>query len=151
MFFRQIMEAFLVRTEPDSSMVNPAHIHMTSAPQTRNAKGVEDELRLLVNPLSLGDVRPRQKEPNRRKRHPHRHRYASAIRKYVHWLLLRSLVRQAARHLLMPLILHPPSGTLLAEVVGPSPANRYNQTEWLGELMPRESSLRLTPEMGRPR
>ena len=38
MFFRQIMEAFLVRTEPDSSMVNPAHIHMTSAPQTRNAK-----------------------------------------------------------------------------------------------------------------
>ena len=32
------MEAFLVRTEPDSSMVNPAHIHITSAPQTRNEK-----------------------------------------------------------------------------------------------------------------
>ena len=31
-------DAFLVRTEPDSSMVNPAHIHMISAPHTRNAK-----------------------------------------------------------------------------------------------------------------
>ena len=38
MFFMQIMEAFLVRTEPASSMVNPAHIHITSAPQTRKAK-----------------------------------------------------------------------------------------------------------------
>ena len=38
MFFMQIIEAFLVRTEPASSMVNPAAIHMTSAPQTRNAK-----------------------------------------------------------------------------------------------------------------
>ena len=38
MFFRQIMEAFLVRTEPASSMVNPAHIHITSAPQIRKAK-----------------------------------------------------------------------------------------------------------------
>ena len=36
MFFRQIIAAFLVRTEPDSSMVKPAHIHMTSAPQMRN-------------------------------------------------------------------------------------------------------------------
>ncbi len=36
MFFRQIIDAFLVRTEPDSSMVNPVHIHITSAPQTRN-------------------------------------------------------------------------------------------------------------------
>ena len=38
MFFMQIIEAFLVRTEPDSSMVNPAHIHITNAPQTRNEK-----------------------------------------------------------------------------------------------------------------
>ena len=38
MFFIQIIEAFLVRTEPDSSMVNPAHIHITSAPQIRNEK-----------------------------------------------------------------------------------------------------------------
>ena len=38
MFFMQIIEVFLVRTEPDSSMVNPAHIHITSAPQTRNEK-----------------------------------------------------------------------------------------------------------------
>ena len=37
-FLRQIMDAFLVRTEPDSSMVKPAHIHMTSAPQTKNEK-----------------------------------------------------------------------------------------------------------------
>ena len=37
MFLRQIMDAFLVRTEPDSSMVKPAHIHMTSAPQMRKA------------------------------------------------------------------------------------------------------------------
>ena len=37
MFFRQIIDAFLVRTEPDSSIVNPAHIHMMSAPQMRNA------------------------------------------------------------------------------------------------------------------
>ena len=28
MFLRQITEAFLVRTEPDSSMVKPAHIHI---------------------------------------------------------------------------------------------------------------------------
>ena len=35
MFFRQIMEAFFDRTDPDSSMVKPAHIHMTSAPHTR--------------------------------------------------------------------------------------------------------------------
>ena len=38
MFLRQITEAFLVRTEPDSSMVKPAHIHITKAPQTRNEK-----------------------------------------------------------------------------------------------------------------
>ena len=38
MFFRQIIEAFLVRTDPDSSMVKPAHIHITNAPQTRNEK-----------------------------------------------------------------------------------------------------------------
>ena len=38
MFLRQIIEAFFVRTEPDSSMVNPAHIHITSAPQMRKAK-----------------------------------------------------------------------------------------------------------------
>ena len=37
MFFMQIIEAFLVRTDPASSIVNPAHIHITSAPQTRNA------------------------------------------------------------------------------------------------------------------
>ena len=35
-FFRQITEAFFVRTEPDSNMVKPAAIHMTSAPQSRN-------------------------------------------------------------------------------------------------------------------
>ena len=38
MFFRQIIEAFLVRTEPASSMANPAAIHITSTPQMRNAK-----------------------------------------------------------------------------------------------------------------
>ena len=38
MFFKQIMAAFLVRTEPDSSMVNPAHIHMTNAPHTMKEK-----------------------------------------------------------------------------------------------------------------
>ena len=38
MFLRQIMAAFLVRTDPDSSMVKPAHIHITSAPQIRKAK-----------------------------------------------------------------------------------------------------------------
>ena len=38
MFLRHIMEAFFVRTAPDSNMVNPAHIHMMSAPQTRNMK-----------------------------------------------------------------------------------------------------------------
>ena len=37
MFFRQMTEAFLVRTEPASSMVKPAAIHITSAPQSRNA------------------------------------------------------------------------------------------------------------------
>ena len=38
MFFMQITEAFLVRTEPASSMVKPAHIHITNAPQIRNEK-----------------------------------------------------------------------------------------------------------------
>ena len=38
MFFRQMTEAFLVRTDPASSIVNPAAIHMTSAPHTRNEK-----------------------------------------------------------------------------------------------------------------
>ena len=38
MFFRQITEAFLVRTDPDSSMVKPAAIHITSPPQRRNEK-----------------------------------------------------------------------------------------------------------------
>ena len=33
----EMTEAFFVRTDPASSIVNPAHIHMTSAPQTRNA------------------------------------------------------------------------------------------------------------------
>ena len=37
-FFMQITDAFLVRTEPASSMVKPAHIHITSAPHTRNEK-----------------------------------------------------------------------------------------------------------------
>jgi hypothetical protein len=32
------MEAFLVRTAPDSSIVKPAHIHITNAPQIKNAK-----------------------------------------------------------------------------------------------------------------
>ena len=38
MFLRQMTDAFLVRTEPDSSMVNPAHIHITSAPQRMKEK-----------------------------------------------------------------------------------------------------------------
>ena len=38
MFFRQIIEVFFERTEPDSSMVKPAAIHITSTPQRRNAK-----------------------------------------------------------------------------------------------------------------
>ena len=38
MFFRQMAETFLVRTEPASNIVKPAHIHMTSAPQKRNEK-----------------------------------------------------------------------------------------------------------------
>ena len=36
MFLRQMTEAFLVRTEPDSSIVKPAAIHITSAPHRRN-------------------------------------------------------------------------------------------------------------------
>ena len=38
MFLRQMTDAFLVRTEPDSSIVNPAAIHITSPPQSRNEK-----------------------------------------------------------------------------------------------------------------
>ena len=38
MFLRQITEAFFVRTEPDSSIVKPAHIHMMSAPQISKKK-----------------------------------------------------------------------------------------------------------------
>ena len=60
MFFRQIMDAFLVRTEPDSSMVKPAHIHITKAPHTKERERVEDENRLLVNPRRIGDGRAGQ-------------------------------------------------------------------------------------------
>ena len=38
MFFRQIIEVFLVRTEPASSMAKPAAIHITSTPKIKNAK-----------------------------------------------------------------------------------------------------------------
>ena len=38
MVLRQITEAFLVQTEPASSMANPAHIHMTIAPHMRKEK-----------------------------------------------------------------------------------------------------------------
>ena len=38
MFLRQMTDAFLVRTDPASSIVNPAHIHMTSPPQMRKEK-----------------------------------------------------------------------------------------------------------------
>ncbi len=46
MFFMQIMDALLDRTDPASSIVNPAHIHITSTPQTRN------EYVLRTNPRS---------------------------------------------------------------------------------------------------
>ena len=35
MFFRQMTDAFFVRTDPASSMVNPAAIHITKPPQRR--------------------------------------------------------------------------------------------------------------------
>ena len=35
-FLRQIIDEFLVRTVPASSIVNPAPIHITSTPHTRN-------------------------------------------------------------------------------------------------------------------
>ena len=38
MFFMQIIDAFLVLTDPASSIVNPAHIHITNAPHSRNEK-----------------------------------------------------------------------------------------------------------------
>ena len=38
MFFRQMTDVFLVRTDPASSIVKPAHIHMTSPPQMRKEK-----------------------------------------------------------------------------------------------------------------
>ena len=38
MFFRQMTEAFFVRTEPTSIIVKPAPIHITRAPHTRNPK-----------------------------------------------------------------------------------------------------------------
>ena len=41
MFFMQIIDAFLVRADPDSSIVNPAHAHITTTPQIRN----ENELK----------------------------------------------------------------------------------------------------------
>ena len=65
-FFRQIMDAFLVRTDPDSSMVNPAHIHMTSAPQTRNEKVLRTKRRLRVHSRRVRDGRTGQQndEPN---------------------------------------------------------------------------------------
>ena len=38
MFLRQMTDEFLVRTDPASSMVKPAHIHITNAPQIRKEK-----------------------------------------------------------------------------------------------------------------
>ena len=35
MFLRQMTDAFFVRTDPDSSMVNPAAIHITKLPHIR--------------------------------------------------------------------------------------------------------------------
>ena len=49
MFLRQMTEAFLVRTEPDSNMVKPAHIHMTSAPPEEEREGVQNELGFRVD------------------------------------------------------------------------------------------------------
>ena len=52
MFFRQMTDAFLVRTDPDSSMVKPAHIHITSAPQIKKRKRVENKTQF-SSPLSV--------------------------------------------------------------------------------------------------
>ena len=60
MFFRQMTAAFFVRTDPDSSMVKPAAIHMTSPPQMRK------ENVLKMNRISSPTMFPRPFLPRRR-------------------------------------------------------------------------------------
>ena len=62
MFFRQIMEAFLVRTDPDSSIVNPAHIHITSAPKIRNEKVLKTNRASSSTPLAAWTTDGRAKK-----------------------------------------------------------------------------------------
>ena len=81
MFFRQIMEAFLVRTEPASSMVKPAHIHITSAPQIRERKRIQYELRLSVDAGRVRSVRPGDERQRRQdQRRCNRYETVSRIR-----------------------------------------------------------------------
>ena len=67
MFFRQMTDAFLVRTDPASSIVKPAHIHMTSPPQMRKEK----LLRMNRTSPSTAVLRP-SKNPSRLCRILHR-------------------------------------------------------------------------------
>ena len=78
MFFRQMTDAFLVRTDPASSIVKPAHIHITSAPQKRKenvfrtnwvspsiaactAEGVNPREAAIAT--ATGDAAPRSRQP----------------------------------------------------------------------------------------
>ena len=65
MFFMQIMAAFLVRTDPASSMVKPAHIHITRAPQTRKEKVLKTKGGLLLDAHGVGGARAEQEEDDR--------------------------------------------------------------------------------------
>ena len=56
------MDTFLVRTEPDSSMVKPAHIHITRHPQMRNEKVFRTNCNSLSTAASTAVAN--QKNPN---------------------------------------------------------------------------------------
>ena len=65
MFFMQIMEAFLVRTEPASSIVNPAaHPHHQRSPDEER-EGVEDERGFRSDVGGVRDRRLGNEEPQR--------------------------------------------------------------------------------------
>jgi len=51
-------ETFLVRTQPDSSMVNPAHIHITRMPQTRNPNVLNTKTVSSVTAAPAGQAGP---------------------------------------------------------------------------------------------
>ena len=72
-----------MRTEPASSMVNPAHIHITSAPQTRNENVLKTKRALLLDPRRVRHGGTSQEEDDRRNARRGQHGGESALQKEI--------------------------------------------------------------------